>query len=102
MWKIAAVSLSLVCAVFLAKPASATCLSVDVDYGISGAWVNDCGVGVTVKWETETGHRGLTWVGSYDIDSAYLRGQGRIRWSECESPHPYQHTPSHVGSGYCE
>ncbi len=82
--------------------ASGTCLRVDPDYGLTGAWMNDCDVGVTVAWIREphdggTATSGLSWVGPNDIASAYLHN-ARITWWECRSSDPYERTPDKQGS----
>lgn len=72
------------------------CLSVDTSYGTTGAWVNQCNHGVTVKWRTAKGHKGLKWVEGDGLASAYLRNTGRITWSECRSDRPYAVTPTAI------
>lgn len=84
-----------------ASPAHATCLSIDLAFGVTGAWVNNCSVGITVRWRSTTGHKGLKWVAPHSKASAYLKNTGRVRWMECESTKPYQRAPTRVRGGQC-
>ena len=74
--------------------AMAGCLTTDRRYnGPIGFWVNNCSVGVSVRWRN-----GLAWVAPNAKATANL-GNGDFDWMECESPRPYQYTPYRAPGG---
>ena len=74
--------------------AMAGCLTTDRRYnGPIGFWVNNCSVGVSVRWRN-----GLAWVAPNAKATANL-GNGDFDWMECKSPRPYQYTPYRAPGG---
>ena len=97
-----AILIALTASMGFAGNAVATCLTIDRPYsGVVGFWENTCGYGVTVQWTTGSGHEGLTWVGGYDrVTAGVGKEVGKVRWRECRSGRPYQHTPRQTASGW--
>jgi hypothetical protein len=91
----------------VAPAASAACLEIDSDRG-SGAWVNNCGIGIEVRWNDQ-GSCGIRSRSMYPC-SDYVRPNGwssvgftgYVNWAECQSAGPGDVTPVETRYGIIE
>ena len=75
--------------------ASAACLTLERGrIGPVGYWINACGHGVTVRWETEAGDAGIRWVQAGEVIWARVGPPDvKVTWRECRSDTPYASRP---------
>lgn len=78
-----------------AASASSQCLTLERGrIGPVGYWINGCGHGVTVRWETEADDVGIRWVRAGEVIWARLGPpEVGVSWRECRADTPYANRP---------